>query len=115
MGGIFIGLKTGAIAWLAEADYVVDDVSGSSDRDGLAGLVEGNWLFRKGHNVKVSYDYFDPDRDIDEDHQVRYSVIWEYSPFQFLQSRIGARIYDGPPQFNVQNRDEFFVELHGFF
>ena len=115
MGGVFVGLKTGSIAWLAEADYVMDAVPGSSDRDGIAGLVEGNWLFRKGHNAKVSYDYFDPDRDVDEDHQVRYSVLWEYTPFQFVQSRIGVRIYDGPPQLNVQNRDEFFVELHGFF
>ena len=115
MGGIFLGLKTGPIAWLAEADFVRDEIPGSEDRNGIAGLVEGNWMFRKGHNVKVSYDYLDPDRDINEDHQVRYSVLWEYSPFQFFQSRIGARTYDGPPQFDVQNRDEFFIELHGFF
>jgi len=115
MGGVFVGIKTGPIAWLAEADYVRDEISGSSDQDGIAGLIEGNWLFRKGHNIKVGYDYFDPDRDIDEDHQVRYSVLWEYSPFQFVQSRVGVRVADGPPQFNVQNRDEFFVELHGYF
>ena len=115
MGGVFAGLRTGPIAWLAEADLVRDEIPGSSDRDGLAGLLEGNWMFRKGHNIKVSYDYFDPNRDIDEDHQVRYSVLWEYSPFQFFQSRIGARSYDGPPQFDVQNRDELFIELHGFF
>lgn len=115
MGGIFLGLKTGPIAWLAEADFVKDEIPGSADRDGVAGLLEGNWMFRKGHNIKLSYDYFDPDRDIDEDHQVRYSLLWEYSPFQFFQSRIGARTYDGPPQFDVQNRDELFIELHGFF
>jgi len=34
---------------------------------------------------------------------------------QFLQGRLGARIYDGIPQVNLQNRDEFFAELHGFF
>ena len=115
MGGIFFGLKTGSIAWLAEADYVTDEIPGSADRDGIAGLIEGNWMFRKGHNIKVSYDYLDPDRDIDEDHQVRYSLLWEYSPFQFFQSRIGARTYDGPPQLDAQNRDELFIELHGFF
>jgi len=34
---------------------------------------------------------------------------------QFLQGRIGARSYDGTPQVDDQNRDEFFLELHGFF
>ena len=115
MGGIFMGVSTGPVAWLAEADYVRDEIPGSADRDGVAGLIEGNWMIRKGQNLKVSYDYFDPDRDVDEDHQVRYSLLWEYSPFQFFQTRVGARVYDGPPQFGAQNRDELFIELHGFF
>jgi hypothetical protein len=34
---------------------------------------------------------------------------------QFLRGRLGARFYDGIPQVDVQNRDEFFIELHGFF
>ncbi|MGI9203340.1 MAG: hypothetical protein ACR2Q3_04995, partial [Woeseiaceae bacterium] len=81
----------------------------------VAGLLEANWLLRSGHNVKISYDYFDPDDDLSEDHQVRYSLIWEFTPIQFLQGRFGARLYDGTPQVNRQNRDEFFAELHGFF
>ena len=115
MANVFFGLRTGPIAWLAEADWIRDELATAGDRDGVAGLFEANWLFRKGHNLKFSYDYFDPDRDISEDHQVRYSLLWEYAPFQFLQSRLGTRIYDGPPQFPAQNRDEFFLELHGFF
>ena len=50
-----------------------------------------------------------------EDQQVRWSLLWEYTPIEFLQSRIGARLYDGVPQANSQNRSEFFWELHGFF
>lgn len=116
MGNVFAGLKTGPIVWLAEADFIQDEIiSRAVDRDGIAGLVEGNWLFRRGHNLKVSYEYFDPDRDIREDHQVRWSVVWEHSPIQFLQGRFGARVYDGIPQINAQNRREVFAELHGFF
>ena len=55
------------------------------------------------------------DNDVDEDHQTRWSAIWEYTPMQFLQARIGARIYDGPPENDSQNRREYFAELHGFF
>lgn len=115
MQGLFLGLRTGPIAWLAEADWINDDLPAGGTRDSLAGLVEANWLFAKGHNIKISYDYFDPDDDIDEDHQARYSIVWEHTPMQFLQGRIGARSYDGNPQVDDQNRDEFFIELHGFF
>ena len=47
--------------------------------------------------------------------EVRYSLVWEYSPMQFLQGRIGVRAYDGPPQRPVANREVVFAELHGFF
>ncbi len=115
MQNLFFGLKTGPIAWLAEIDLINDDLVGNPEQDAIATLLEANWLVRRGHNVKISYDYFDPNDDLDENHQVRYSLIWEYTPMQFLQSRIGARIYDGIPQVNLQNRDEFFAEIHGFF
>ena len=115
MQNVFFGLKTGSVVWLLEADLISDDLPGGITQDSVTGLVEANWLFRKGHNLKLSYDYFDPYVDISENHQVRYSLVWEYTPFQFLQGRFGVRIYDGIPQVDFQNRDEFFAEIHGFF
>lgn len=115
MQNIFGGLKTGPVVWLGELDFIADDLPGAASQDALAGLIEGNWLFRKGHNLKVSYEYLDPNDSISEDHQVRWSVLWEYTPIQFLQGRFGARFYDGIPQVPAQNRDELFVEFHGFF
>jgi hypothetical protein len=115
MQNVFGGLKTGPVVWLAELDFISDDLPGASSVDAIAGLIEGNWLFRKGHNLKISYEYLDPNDRISEDHQVRWSVLWEYAPMQFLQGRIGVRLYDGIPQVPLQNRDEYFVELHGFF
>lgn len=115
MQNVFFGLKTGPVVWLAEADLISDDLADGNNQDSVTGLVEANWLFQKGHNVKLSYDFFDPDDDVSENQQERYSLIWEYSPLQFLQGRIGTRLYDGIPQVNSQNRNEFFAELHGFF
>ena len=115
MQNVFVGLKTGPIVWLGELDFISDDVPGASSQDAIAGLFEGNWLFRKGHNLKVRYEYLDPNDSISEDHQVRWSLLLEVTPMQFLQGRFGARHYDGIPQSDFQNRDEFFVELHGFF
>ena len=115
MQNVFFGLRTGPVAWLAEADLITDDLSSGVERDAIAALLEGNWLFHQGHNLKLSYEYFDPDHDVDEDHQVRWSLVWEYTPIQFLQGRIGIRLYDGVPQVDLQNRDVYFAELHGFF
>ncbi len=115
MQNVFMGLRTGPVVWLAELDFISDDLPGGSSRDAIAGLIEGNWLYRKGHNLKVSYGYLDPNDNISEDHQVRWSLLWEYTPIQFLQGRFGVRLYDGVPQASIQNRDEFFAEIHGFF
>jgi hypothetical protein len=115
MQNVFFGLRTGPIAWLAEADLITDDLPSGAEQDAIAGLLEGNWLFRKGHNLKASYEYFDPDDDLDEDHRVRWSLVWEYAPMQFMQGRIGVRLYDGVPQVDLQNRDVYFAEIHGFF
>ena len=115
MIGAFIGLLTGRIAWLAEVDRVSDDISPGVTTDAVAALVEANWSPRQGHNLKFSYEYLDTDDNLSEDHQVRYSVVWEYSPMQFLQSRLGLRTYEGPPGIPQQNRDVMFAEIHGFF
>lgn len=115
MFGLFGGLKTGPVAWLAEIDSISDNVSPGVTADAFAGLLEANWTIRGKNNLKLSYDYLDPNIDISEDQQVRYSLVWEHSPMQFIQARIGYRLYDGIPQVDAQNRKVFFAELHGFF
>jgi hypothetical protein len=114
MQGVFAGLKTGPISWLAEIDFISDDLP-SGSRDSYASLLEGNWRLHKGQNLKVTYEYLEPDDDRGEDEQERYSVVWEYSPLQFVQSRVGFRSYNGIPNFPVSNRDEVFAELHVYF
>jgi hypothetical protein len=115
MQGVFAGVRTGAIAWLAEADYLTDETLGPAERKQWVGLIEANWLLSKGQNLKLTAEVFEPDTDVDEDEQNRYSLIWEYVPFQFMQLRVGARIYDGIPQNDLQNRKIYFAQVHGFF
>lgn len=113
--GIFAGIRTGPIVWLGEADYIRDETLGEDTRKQWVGLLEANWLITRGHNVKVSAELFEPDTDVDEDEQNRFSLIWEYVPLQFVQLRLGARVYDGIPQNALQNRKLFFAQVHGFF
>jgi hypothetical protein len=114
MQSIFGGWKTGPISWLAEWSLVTDE-SPFQERDLYATLLEGNWRVRKGHNLKLTYEFLEPNEDRDEDQQERYSLVWEYSPLQFVQSRVGVRRFNGIPNFATSNRDEMFAELHVYF
>lgn len=114
MQSVFAGFKTGPIAWLTELSFINDDLP-TSERDVYATLLEGNWRLRRGHNLKLGYEFLEPDRDRDEDEQERYSLVWEYNPIQFVQSRLGVRSYNGVPNIAISNRDELFAELHVYF
>ncbi len=115
LGALHAGLRTGPVAWLAEVDYIEDrGVAGGVLRSWV-GLIEGNWMPRRGHNLKVTYETLEPDTDVDDDQQDRYSLVYEYVPFQFLQLRGGIRIYDDILGNDLQNRRFGFIELHGFF
>lgn len=113
--GAFAGLRTGPIAWLAEADYVIDKSSARNERKQWVGLMEANWALHAGHNLKLTAEFFDPDTDVREDQQARYSLFWEYTPLPLVQLRVGGRYYDGIPQSDLQNRRLFMAELHAFF
>lgn len=115
MQNVFAGLKTGPVAWLAEIDYIIDDGAPSGRRKSWASLIEANYGYRKGHNLKATFEWYDPDDDVSEDEQNRLSLVWEYTPFQFLQARFGYRDYRGIPQNPAQNRDQLFAELHVMF
>lgn len=112
MQNLFAGITTGPVAWLAEIDYIIDDDTPTGRRTSLATLLEANYGFRKGQNVKLTYEWFDPDDDVSEDEQTRISLVWEYTPLPFLQVRAGIREYDGIPQNPALNRSSWFAELH---
>lgn len=114
VGGLFAGTRSGPVAWLGEVDMVRDQ-SLPGGRRLAAGLLEADWRVRRGHNLKFTAEYRDPNRAIREDQQVRYSAIYEYTPVPFLQLRAGFRRYRGIPQSNVENQRLAFLELHGYF
>jgi hypothetical protein len=114
MQNIFAGVRTGPVAWLAEADYILDS-SFTPRRKQLVGFIEADWKICQGQNLKLTAESFDPDRNVAADQQARYSLVWEYTPIQFAQLRLGLRRYSGIPQNNLQNRGLAFVELNAYF
>jgi len=117
MEAVFAGWKTGPIAWLAELDFITDQGPTTSQPSNqiYTSLIEGNWRIHKGHNLKVTYEFMNPLSHVAEDEQERYSAVWEYSPIQFVQSRVGIRRYNGIPNLAASNRNEWFAELHVYF
>jgi hypothetical protein len=113
--GVFGAYRAGPVTLLGEVDLIDDDSIGVDGRELLASLVEANWKLAQGHNLKLTFEWFEPNRDVDEDEQTRGSAVYEWSPIQFVQLRAGVRLYDGIPQNDLQNRKQAFLQLHGFF
>jgi len=113
--GLFGGLRTGPISWLAQAEVVDDRSLGIYQGRTLAELIEGNWLITRGNNLKITGEYLDPNRDVRNNGETRWSVVYELTPIQFAQIRTGIRYYDGIPQSDTENTRQYFIELHGFF
>jgi hypothetical protein len=112
--GLFAGLKTGPVAWLGELDLVRDDGFPEGTRRFASALGEADWGIRKGHNLKLTAEYLDPDRSLASDQRTRWSLLYEYTPIPFVQLRAGLRRYRGIPQSDVDNRRTLFLELHLF-
>jgi hypothetical protein len=112
--GLFGAFNAGPVTLLGEVDFIDDEGIGAGT-ELMATLAEADWLLAQGHNLKLTYEWFEPSRDIDEDEQTRSSLLYEWSPIQFLQLRAGIRVYDGIPQSDTQNRRQAFLQLHGYF
>ena len=115
MQSAFAGLRTGPVSWLASGIYVTDEGASTGKLKQWAALFEGNIEAAKGHNVKLTYEYYDPNDDLANNDRERYSAVWEYTPFQFTQFRLGVRKSNGIPQNNAQNTTQIFVQWHAFF
>jgi hypothetical protein len=113
MQNVFGGLRTGPVAWLAEFDYIVDSTGGPHRKQRIM-LAEANWGLRKGHNLKLTAERFDPDDAVAGDRQMRLSLLWEYTPLPFLQVRAGIRNYDDVAEIPFQNQRIAFLQLHGY-
>ncbi len=115
MSGLFAGLRTGPVAWLGEADLVRQAGYPDGTRTMTPMLAEMDWALHKGHNLKLTYEFYDPELSVPNNAQTRWSAVYELTPIPFLQARAGFRRYQGIPQNNVQNQTFSFVELHGFY
>lgn len=112
--GMFATLQTGPVVWLGELDVVEDRGLASGDFRRWVGLLEANWRPRRGHNLKATFERDEADDDIDGDERDRYSLLYEYTPIQYLQVRAGARATEGGTGLQPETR-LVFLELRVYF
>ena len=79
-----------------------------------AGLFEGDWRLKKGHNLKFTAEYEDPDRHVPQDQFTRYSLL--YVPAHPIPCWLRAGfISPDVPQSPAENQRLILAELHGYF
>src|SRR5204863_91185 len=78
--GVCGGMKTGPVVWLGEADLIDDRSLGNGGVKMLATLVEADWAIARGHNLKITAEYLDPNRRVPHDQQTRWSLLYELTP-----------------------------------
>ncbi len=113
--GVHAGAQFGRVGLLFEADVKKDEDKNAKDVEQFVSILELNFLIARGKNLKLSYEYHDPDKDIFENAKERYSLVYEPFLNQFVQVRGGVRDNEGIPQDPSLNTTSYFLELHLYF
>jgi len=114
---LFAGLHTGTIVWLAEIDKVSSPDSATSATTRItqtAVLLEADWLIKRGHNLKLTSEWYDNGKG-GRSAQQRLSMIYEYTPVQFMQLRLGYRQLGADQPIDALHQQQAFLQLHVFF
>ena len=112
---LYGGIHWGDFTFLGEVDWISTERALGSDLTQLVGLIEMNYQWMQGLNLKLSAEYFDPDNDIDENHENRISLLAEYTPLSNIQLRVGIRASEGIPQQPQRSNEKFFLQAHLYF
>jgi len=118
MLNLYASSQLGDLTLLAEVDYLrLSDANAFNQQDitQLVSLAEINYQWRQGWNVKLSAEYFDPDRAVAQDQQTRYSLVAEYIPISNIQLRLGLRTQRDIPQKPQRNTQLLFLQSHFYF
>ena len=118
MLNLYAGSQLGDFTFLGEIDFLsleAPNTATNQDITQIATLAEINYQWQQGWNFKVTAEYFDPNTDINNDQQTRYSLIGEYTPISNIQLRLGFRFKQDIPQKPQQNYDQVFIQSHFYF
>lgn len=114
-GAVFGGLRIGHAVLLGEADYIQDEPDNGPTRNQLVTYSEISYPVHDGFTLKAGYEYYDPDRAIDENQRDRVLIGAEIFPLPFMHLSIYYRINESIPQNIPQNADLLTFRIHLYF
>ncbi len=116
MYGPFVGVSFGRFTLLGEVDVIEDrDATTRETTTQLAVFSSLNFLIVRGVNFKLSYEFLDPDTDLDNNARTRFVIGLEPFLTQFIQLRLFYRLNDSIPQRPAERADALRLEFHLFF
>ncbi len=107
--GGFGSFSIGDLTLLGEADMIRTKNTAGTVVSGVVVYGEANYVVTPGVDLKVAYDFYDPDRDIKSGAASRYSVGFEFFPIAGVEVRPMYRFLVEDPN-DVKNN-----ELHILF
>jgi hypothetical protein len=113
---LFGGFALGRFTFMLQMDTIKEeDEAAATEAEAETGLAEVDYLIARGHNLKLQYEFIDPDKDTEGDVVDRLSVIYEPFVRPYLQWRVGYRDYTGPEGDTPSNKISYFGEIHVLF
>lgn len=118
--GGFAGATWGRFTVLAEVDRIEDTFTSVRPEDGtnqVAALVELDAELYRGVNLKLQYDWLDPDtgKGKSENERARYGAGVEWFAVQFFETSLFYRFRDEPSRATLADAHEVTFEVHFFF
>ena len=113
--GVLAGGNWGRLSLLGEVDWGETRAAADPGTEQLIAYIEADLLITRGLTLKYVHDWRDPDRNLETNERVRDVLGLEYVPIPFVQLRLYAQRFDGPPQIPGTDDTGAFFELHLFF
>ena len=113
--GVWGGFRFHKAALLGEVDRVRNELNAFEKTDQFVAHAEIDYLIYRGWNVKVAYEYFDPNTHLAEDQRDRVVVGIEPFITPFFQVSAFYQFNQSIPQDPVGNTDEFTIQAHIYF
>jgi hypothetical protein len=107
-GGI-ASFSVGGFTVFGEGDMIQTKYS-TGDVTGYVAYVEANYLVTPGVDLKIAYDFYDPDKDVKDGSMSRYSFGLEFFPVSGVEVRPMYRVVVEDPEDYSNN--EFHIMLH---
>jgi len=113
-GGVYGYLTWNRLTWLGEADLFREEPAGGTAREGLVTSHEVTVLLRQGLELKATYDFYDPDRDLASGAKARYGggVFVMPQSYLALEALVRRTDYTNGTAYGGLDLIETLLQLH---